>query len=494
MKKLIGLVLSLVLTLTMLMSYPVNDGTVLANTDSITTFVTRLYEVCLNRDPDASGLNNWVSNLSSGSVTGYDAAVAFFFSSEYQNRNLDNTQFVTSVYQGVLARDPDSTGLNNWVSRLNSGTSRRDVFNGIITTNEWVSLCRSYGISPGVQVEPAPQSSSSVDEFINRMYSGFLGRSADNTGLTSWRGRLTGGRISGISAARSFMNSSEFRTRASSMSQSQLITVFYTTFLGRNPSSTEISSYASRMGGDLNANLEMLFLNFANSDEFISYCTDHGIIPGTGDGSSMISDAEVMSFFSDSVIIGSSVTDGFNMYFNSRGRGIMGDINVCARVSYSLLNDAASRTAYLPMLDGTPMRARDVIRDSGARAAFICMGTNDIAGNVVQRYCNYLDDIRSVNPDTLIFIEACTPSRDDHPANADIRALNEAMEQYCNDHDGFYFIDTFTPFIDGSGRMAARYSSDGNVHMTMAGYAKWSEVLSDYVRQFIYEQRITGNF
>ncbi|MBP5181176.1 MAG: DUF4214 domain-containing protein [Clostridiales bacterium] len=494
MRRALGLVLSIALTFTMFFAVLPQGNTVYADTGAITTFVTRLYEVCLDRAPDQSGLNNWVTNLSSGQVSGYDASSAFVFSNEFQGRNLDNTAFVTCLYRAILGREPDNSGLNSWVNSLNGGSTRRAVFDGIITTNEWVSLCQSYGIAPGVTVTSNNTSTSGVDGFINRLYSGFLGRNADNSGLSSWRSRLTGGRMTGINAAHSFMNSSEFQTRASSMSNSQLVTVFYETFLGRTPTSAEVSSYTSRMGNSLSTNLEMLFLNFANSDEFISYCTNNGIIPGAGNGASMISDAEVTQFFSNSVIIGSSVTEGFNMYFNSRGRGIMGELNVCARVSYSLLNDAASRTSYLPMYNGTPMRARDVIRNSGAQAAFICMGTNDIAGNVVQRYCNYLDDIRSVNPNTIIFVEACTPSRDDHPANSDIRALNEAMEQYCTDHPGFYFIDTFTPFIDGSGRMAARYSSDGNVHMTMAGYARWCEVLSDYVREFIYEQRIAGNF
>ena len=33
-------------------------------------FVTRLYEICLDRAPDTDGLNNWVSNLRSGSIPG----------------------------------------------------------------------------------------------------------------------------------------------------------------------------------------------------------------------------------------------------------------------------------------------------------------------------------------------------------------------------------------------------------------------------------------
>ena len=239
--------------------------------------------------------------------------------------------------------------------------------------------------------------------------------------------------------------------------------------------------------------IRRLFLSFANSDEFVSYCESRGIVPGAGNGASIISDADVTALFSNSLLIGSSTTVGFNLYFNSYGRGIMGDVTVCSRVSYSLLNDMTTRTSYIPMLNGTPMRARDLIRTSGAPYAFICMGTNDIQNGVVQRYCTWLDDIRSVNPDTVIFIEACTPSLDNHPNNRDIRALNEGMREYCDTHAGFYFIDIYTPLADSNGVLQSRYCSDGNVHITYAGYAEWIDTLADYVREYIYEQRIAGN-
>ena len=90
------------------------------------------------------------------------------------------------------------------------------------------------------------------------------------------------------------------------------------------------------------------------------------IIPGTGNGASVISDADVTEFFNNAVLIGSSTSVGFDMYFNAYGRGIMGNVLVCARVSYSLLNDMTTRTSYIPQLNGTPMRARDIIRNSGA--------------------------------------------------------------------------------------------------------------------------------
>ena len=52
----------------------------------VSSFVTRLYQTCLDRSPDPAGLNNWVNNLISGKVTGGQAAHGFVFSEELKNR------------------------------------------------------------------------------------------------------------------------------------------------------------------------------------------------------------------------------------------------------------------------------------------------------------------------------------------------------------------------------------------------------------------------
>ena len=493
--KAVSLLILLSIAVSLLFVPGKGSGRVNADTDGAAGFVTRLYEICLDREPEQGGLDNWVSNLTSGRITGSEAARGFIFSSEFSSHNYDNRTFVIYLYRALFGREADDAGLSAWTASLNGGDSREEVFNGFTGSDEWNSICASYGILPGNGSQPSvAPASEGIRAFISRLYSGFLGRDADPSGLSDWSSKLSSGNTTGFDAAYGFMNSPEFLRRASSMSNTALVTVFYNTFLGRNPSTTEVSSYTSRMGSNLNANLEMLFLNFVNSDEFIGFCTGNGIIPGTGNGASVISDADVTEFFNNAVLIGSSTSVGFDMYFNAYGRGIMGNVLVCARVSYSLLNDMTTRTSYIPQLNGTPMRARDIIRNSGRRYAFICLGTNDIFNGVVQRYYDYLDDIRSVNPDTVIFIEACTPSRDDHPSNRDIAALNTALRQYCSTHDGFYYVDTNTPLLDSTGRLASQYCSDGNVHITYSGYARWIETLTDAARQYIYEQRITGNY
>jgi hypothetical protein len=53
----------------------------------------------LDREPDTAGLNDWVSQLNSGTKTGADVAFGFVFSQEFINRATSNQD-----YLNVLAR------------------------------------------------------------------------------------------------------------------------------------------------------------------------------------------------------------------------------------------------------------------------------------------------------------------------------------------------------------------------------------------------------
>lgn len=333
----------------------ISKAEVFADNAGLNSFVTRLYNLCLDREPDASGFQYWTTRLTTGEISGSKCAYGFVFSNEYINKNYDNATYVTYLYRILLGREPDSVGLPHWTDMLNDGSTRFDIFKGFVNSQEWIGLCNSYGINPG-------------DDY---------------------------------------------------------------------PIKSEVT------------------------------------------------DEDIQEFFSRSVLIGNSVTYGFNMYFNSYGRGNMGNVLVCARGSYSLLNDKTNRTDYLPRLNGTPMRARDIVRNSGCDYAFICMGTNDLYGDAVGRYYEYLDDIRATNPNVIIFVESCTPNHQDSPRNSDINALNQGMMQYCDTHENVYYVDVSTPLRDSTGHLATQYCSDGGVHITYAGYEVWSNTLVEYVREFL---------
>lgn len=50
------------------------------------------------------------------------------------------------LYRTMMDREPDEAGLNDWVTRLQSGTSRQSVFDGFADSTEFDNIVRAYGL------------------------------------------------------------------------------------------------------------------------------------------------------------------------------------------------------------------------------------------------------------------------------------------------------------------------------------------------------------
>ena len=52
----------------------------------MSSFVTRFYNLCIDRDPDTAGLDSWVDYLFDGTLTGADLTYNFIFSPEFLDK------------------------------------------------------------------------------------------------------------------------------------------------------------------------------------------------------------------------------------------------------------------------------------------------------------------------------------------------------------------------------------------------------------------------
>jgi hypothetical protein len=114
----------------------------------VKTFVERLYNCCLERKTDRSGLISWTCAIAGGDIGGSSAAFGFFFSDEFKQLRTDNYDYVTRLYRTFFDRKPDSEGYNSWIKSLKSGNSRENVLNGFAKSKEYANLCAKYGITP----------------------------------------------------------------------------------------------------------------------------------------------------------------------------------------------------------------------------------------------------------------------------------------------------------------------------------------------------------
>lgn len=100
--------------------------------------VYRLYQAAFNRVPDLAGLGFWIK--ASGDGHGMSAiAGAFIASAEFQKMygaNVDNSAFVSLLYNNVLHRAGEKTGVDWWTAVLVNGAARPDVLNGFAESSE----------------------------------------------------------------------------------------------------------------------------------------------------------------------------------------------------------------------------------------------------------------------------------------------------------------------------------------------------------------------
>ena len=112
----------------------------------VSSFVARLYRLILGRRYDREGLDNWVRALVYGTKTASEVVRDFIGSKEFQNRHLDDRSFVIILYQAILDREPDESGLRSWTDVLDRGYTREKVLEGFLKSTEFDELCKTYGI------------------------------------------------------------------------------------------------------------------------------------------------------------------------------------------------------------------------------------------------------------------------------------------------------------------------------------------------------------
>ncbi len=157
--------------------------------------VTRLYFAYFNRIPDKPGLDYWIAQYGAGTSLN-TISQAFASSPEFVGTygSLNNSDFVTLVYQNVLGRAPDGAGLAYWTGQLNGGFMTRGQ------------------VMVGFSESPEYQGSSYSRVFVTMVYYGMLRRMPDQAGFNYWVAQLAGG-SSALNLINGFLAAPEYRGR-----------------------------------------------------------------------------------------------------------------------------------------------------------------------------------------------------------------------------------------------------------------------------------------
>ncbi|HWB09164.1 MAG TPA: TIGR03118 family protein [Pirellulales bacterium] len=204
-------------------------------------YVEAVYEDVLARPADPSGLAYWVQQLEAG-----QPRFVFVNSLDHSAEYFGNI-IVTPAYRNYLGRVPDAAGLAYWVDQMqNHGLTDEQLEAGFISSPEFFA-----------------HAGGTNKAFVDALYQDLLGRPADASGETYWVDQL----VAGLSRTAVAYNFATGRER-----ESQRITDDYMHYLGRQPDAQGLNYWVAQLaGGETN---EQVITGFVASDEYFNKHTE----------------------------------------------------------------------------------------------------------------------------------------------------------------------------------------------------------------------------
>lgn len=155
--------------------------------ESYTNFIIGAYQKYLGRNPDAAGLNNWLTLMRSGQVSDERLEASFVGSTEYiANHGGAGAGWVTGMYVDLLGRSPSTAEVNGWVAVLNAGTPTTEV---------------AYGFAASAEREAGR---------VRQNYLTYLGRSPSQAEVNSWVNEFVNHGLTNEGMSAGFVGSPEY--------------------------------------------------------------------------------------------------------------------------------------------------------------------------------------------------------------------------------------------------------------------------------------------
>ena len=157
-----------------------------------------------------------------------------------EHGSLSNTQFATTVFQGILGRTPSASDLAGLTILLASGTTRGTVAAALANAVE--AQAHDAALTTNVMSQP-PDLSLTYNLFQTAV--GLTPTTASETGVLSEL-RTTG--VNALQVAEQFTQTAQFQALHASQSNGDYIASVYQAGLGRLPTSTELATDVNLLG------------------------------------------------------------------------------------------------------------------------------------------------------------------------------------------------------------------------------------------------------
>ena len=233
-----------------------------------TEFIQRFYSNLLHRDVDSEGLTHWLNEIKT--TSGAQVSLGFFNSQEFHDLELDDSEFIDTLYSTLFGRVADDEGRNYWVAQLESGSLRELIINGFVESPEFDDLTKSFNVT-AVRIED--KKSFQIKSFVQRFYQVVLNREPDSDGFNDWASQLSAGTKVGGEIAEGFFNSTEFEGRETE--DDEFLEIAYKAFFDRDADEGGKNEWLNQLSAGA-TRLEIIN-GFIGSQEFKSLATSFGI-------------------------------------------------------------------------------------------------------------------------------------------------------------------------------------------------------------------------
>src|SRR5439155_8765760 len=206
---------------------------------SNTQYLTSLYNKLLGRAPDSVGLNTHLSAI----LVGYQAqrqalAATVDTSTEYR------VDLVNSLFKTYLRRSPSAAEYAGRVAQLAAGTTDEQIISSLVSSPEYFQK---------------PQlGASDNSKWLNQAYRDILGRDRDTAGSQGFLNGLNNGTLTRMQVSDALLASEEYHRR--------LINQLFTSYLGRLPTPAETTSNLNAIAA--RATDEQLIAQIVSSNEY----------------------------------------------------------------------------------------------------------------------------------------------------------------------------------------------------------------------------------
>ncbi len=123
--------------------------------DRLKAFISGFYGFILQRESDDEGMNFWIEKLKNREETPKSVVEFFFFSKEFENKNLSDEEFIKIVYRVILARELEEEGSQFWLEKLKE-KGKKWVIDAMTDSEEFKKISKELFEDVEIDILPPP--------------------------------------------------------------------------------------------------------------------------------------------------------------------------------------------------------------------------------------------------------------------------------------------------------------------------------------------------